>query len=80
MISLNRWLKAAGIQVLASVLALLMPLTAQADDSLLYTTRAATVLPGAGYSWGFAALQPEQPRLYIARRENGLSVFDVERQ
>ncbi|MCK9697731.1 YncE family protein [Pseudomonas syringae] len=80
MMSLIRWLKVTGLQIFASVFTLLAPLSVQADDSLLYTTRAATVLPGAGYSWGFAALQPAQPHLYVARRENGLSVFDVERQ
>jgi len=52
----------------------------QAKEPLLYTLDASTVLPGDGYSWGFAALEPKGPHLFVARRENGLSVFDVDQQ
>ncbi|WP_343586318.1 hypothetical protein [Herbaspirillum sp.] len=38
------------------------------------------VLPGSGHSWGFGALDPTRPYLFIARRENGLSVFDTVRR
>ncbi|WP_415764676.1 hypothetical protein [Pseudomonas sp. ZB1P45] len=51
---------------------------AQANEPLLYTVSATQALPGEGYSWGFGALEPVRPYLFIARRENGLSVFNVE--
>ena len=38
------------------------------------------VLPGSGHSWGFGALDPTRPFLFIARRENGLTVFDTARR
>ncbi|MDL5592195.1 hypothetical protein QS468_05735 [Bacillus subtilis] len=53
---------------------------AEADAPLLYTLNAAKALPGDGHSWGFAALQPQSAQLFVARRENGLSVFDVDQQ
>lgn len=61
------------------MLALLFTQVALADDSLLFRVSSSAALPGPGHSWGFAALEPGQAHLYIARRENGLSVFDVDR-
>ncbi|MFJ3486895.1 YncE family protein [Pseudomonas sp. NPDC090202] len=61
-------------------LALLIPGSVMADSGAAYQTVSRHVLKGSGHSWGFAALDPEQPHLYIARRENGLTVFDVNRQ
>lgn len=53
---------------------------AQAGSELLATIRHTAVLPGSGHSWGFAALDPARPYLWIARRDNGLTVFDTARQ
>ena len=53
---------------------------AHANEPLLYTASATKALPGDGHSWGFAALEPVRPYLFIARRENGLSVFDIDQQ
>lgn len=53
---------------------------AHADPALLARIASTTVLPGSGHSWGFAALDPSRPYLWIARRENGLTVFDVNRR
>lgn len=53
---------------------------AQAQDPLLYRTAAVRTLPGTGHSWGFGALDPTRALLFIARRENGLTVFDVVKQ
>lgn len=39
--------------------------------------RSATVLPGSGHSWGFAALARDGVELLLARRENGLTVYDT---
>ncbi|EJL84278.1 hypothetical protein PMI16_04019 [Herbaspirillum sp. CF444] len=39
-----------------------------------------SVLPGSGHSWGFAAKDPTRPFLFIARRENGLTVFNTDTQ
>lgn len=65
-------------------LALLVQLAAvpviQADEPLLYRLADAKVLPGSGHSWGFGALEAKRPYLFIARRENGLTVFDVQKQ
>lgn len=43
-------------------------------------TSSVSVLPGSGHSWGFAAKDPTRPYLFIARRENGLTVFNVDTQ
>lgn len=64
-------------------LALSLPLVcglAHGQDPLLYRTEAVRTLPGSGHSWGFGALDPNSPTLFVARRENGLSLFDVQRQ
>jgi hypothetical protein len=50
-----------------------------ATDTLAAITHT-TVLPGSGHSWGFAAKDPSRPYLFIARRENGLTVFNTETQ
>jgi len=68
-----------ALQTMALALALLGT-QAQADDGLLYRTSAVRTLPGSGHSWGFAALDPARPLLLIARRENGLTPFDVDKQ
>lgn len=49
-------------------------------DERLYHREQQVQLPGAGSSWGFIALDPSRPYLFLARRENGLSVFDVDKQ
>lgn len=51
-----------------------------ADGDVLARIAHTTVLPGSGHSWGFAALDPTRPYLWIARRDNGLTVFDVSRR
>lgn len=49
-------------------------------DERLYHREQHVQLPGTGSSWGFIALDPTRPYLFLARRENGLSVFDVDKQ
>lgn len=58
---------------------LLISGTALADDALYHREHRAT-LPGSGHNWGFVALDPTRPYLFLARRENGLSVFDTRQQ
>lgn len=53
---------------------------APAPDARVYHREQQVSLPGSGHSWGFVALDPTRPYLFLARRENGLSVFDVEQQ
>ncbi|MGE8066510.1 YncE family protein [Pseudomonas sp. NPDC089569] len=53
---------------------------APAPDARVYHREQQVTLPGSGDSWGFVALDPTRPYLFLARRENGLSVFDVSRQ
>lgn len=54
--------------------------TAAPADERLYHREQQVQLPGSGSSWGFIALDPTRPYLFLARRENGLSVFDVDKQ
>lgn len=49
-------------------------------DARGYHREQRVTLPGAGSSWGFMALDPSRPYLFLARRDNGLSVFDVNTQ
>jgi DNA-binding beta-propeller fold protein YncE len=66
-----------------SLLLLLLSATASAApeaDARVYHREHQVTLPGSGDSWGFAALDPTRPYLFLARRENGLSVFDVSQQ
>ncbi|NWC94517.1 MULTISPECIES: YncE family protein [unclassified Pseudomonas] len=59
--------------------ALLISGAAWADDATYHREHRVT-LPGSAHSWGFVALDPTRPYLFLARRENGLSVFDVKQQ
>lgn len=59
--------------------ALLLSTLALADTAAYHREHRVT-LPGSGHSWGFVGLDPTRPYLFLARRENGLSVFDVQRQ
>lgn len=66
-----------------SLLLLLLSATVNAvaaPDAQVYHREHRLTLPGSGDSWGFAALDPTRPYLFLARRENGLSVVDVEKQ
>lgn len=51
---------------------------ARAEDELLYTLDSATVLPGVGSDWDYMKMESGGPRLFIARRRDGLTVFDVD--
>ncbi|WP_160109102.1 YncE family protein [Pseudomonas izuensis] len=62
--------------LLASALANAAP----APDARVYHREQQVTLPGSGDSWGFVALDATRPFLFLARRENGLSVFDVSTQ
>lgn len=46
-------------------------------DPMLARIVNVSTLRGSGHSWGFAAKDPTRPYLFIARRENGLTVFDI---
>ena len=63
----------------AWLLALFITTTAAAGDAAAYREHRVT-LPGSGHSWGFVGLDPTRPYLFLARRENGLTVFDVKHQ
>lgn len=70
----------AAARMLAALTLGLAVTAVQADSGLLARIEHTAVLPGSGHSWGFAALDPARPYLWIARRDNGLSIFDVTRQ
>lgn len=61
----------------AWLLVLFITTTAAADDAVAHREHRVT-LPGSGHSWGFVGLDPTRPYLFLARRENGLTVFDVQ--
>lgn len=63
----------------ACLFALLLSTTALADTSAYHREHRVT-LPGSSHSWGFVGLDPTRPYLFVARRENGLTVFDVQHQ
>ncbi len=67
--------------IVAAALLAAMPL-AHADRAIdpILADRSATVLPGSGHSWGFAALAQDGRELLLARRENGLTVYDTARR
>ncbi len=66
----------AAALVLAPILA---PVLAWADTGMPAVSVRSDVLPGTGHSWGTGSLDPTRPYLFLARRENGLTVFDTER-
>ncbi len=69
----------AASGLMAAALAVLTaPAHAGADP--IVAQRSATVLPGSGHSWGFAALAQDGRQLLLSRRENGLTVWDTARR
>ena len=52
-------------------------LPAAAGDAL-YRLESATVLPSTDTDWDYIKLEPHGSRLFIARRKDGLTVFDVD--
>ena len=63
----------AGLAVVAG-LALASPARAAEPT---YRAEAATVLPSTNTGWDYITLERDGPRLFIARRADGLTVFDV---
>ena len=63
----------------AWLFSVLLSTSALADTGAYHREHRVT-LPGSGHSWGFVGLDPTRPYLFLARRENGLTVFDVQRQ
>lgn len=77
----REWVKtnfrnSCGLLLLAASLSSATP--AQAADELLYTLDSATQLPGVGSDWDYMKMERDGPRLFIARRRDGLTVFDVD--
>lgn len=67
-----------------SRLLMAMPLALLAAPVLggepLYTLESATVLSSTDTDWDYLKLEPHGSRLFIARRKDGLTVFDVDRR
>ena len=47
------------------------------ENDPLYTLVSAVTLPSSNSDWDYIKLEPEGSRLFIARRKDGLSVYDV---
>ncbi|WP_175219827.1 YncE family protein, partial [Achromobacter deleyi] len=69
----------AASGLMAATLAALAA-TAHADADPIVAERSATVLPGSDHSWGFAALAQDGRHVLLARRENGLTIWDAARR
>ena len=82
-ISLARWRESAGVRVgprersIRIVILALTLLAAPAAAQPAYTTGPATVLPSTDTGWDYITLDPATHRLFMARRKDGLTVFDV---
>ncbi|MYZ42313.1 hypothetical protein [Schauerella aestuarii] len=73
------WLTVAGALTACSAFGAEPAAPAPPVDPLV-RSRDAVVLSGSGHSWGFGALSPNAQTVFVARRENGLTVFDVVHQ
>ena len=62
---------------LAALLALTLLAGPAQAASPTYTATSATVLPSTDTGWDYIALQPGTGRLFMARRADGLTVFDT---
>lgn len=67
-------------RIICALLSAACTLPAHAQNVMPQASLRSDVLPGSGHSWGTGALDPTRPWLFVARRENGLSVFDTERR
>lgn len=65
--------------ILAALAATIAAVPAIAADPL-YTLESATVLPSTDTDWDYIKLEPHGNRLFIARRKDGLTVFDVDQK
>lgn len=67
------------LQMMAGSLALAFAMTASVAPPVeqLYRLDAATPLPSSDTDWDYIKLEPNGPRLFIARRKDGLTVYDV---
>jgi DNA-binding beta-propeller fold protein YncE len=68
------------MKLASTVLALALAATtapASAADPL-YVLESAKVLPSTDTDWDYIKLEPHKARLFIARRKDGLTVFDVD--
>ncbi len=70
-------MKARFIIVAAAMAAALVAGAVHSESRMPNVAIRSDQLPGSGHSWGIGALDPTRPYLFLARRENGLSVFDV---
>jgi len=52
--------------------------SAAGGGDALYRLESATLLPGTDTDWDYIKLEPHGSRLFIARRKDGLTVFDVD--
>lgn len=59
-------------------LPLALPAVPAMGGEPLYTLESATVLPSSDTDWDYLKLEPGRARLFIARRKDGLTVFDVD--
>jgi hypothetical protein len=65
--------------VLVATSLILVMAAARAETGMPAVTVRSDVLPGRGHSWGTGSLDPTRPYLFLARRENGLTIFDTRR-
>ena len=63
----------------AAMIAATLAVPASAADPL-YVLKSATVLPSTNTDWDYMKIERDGPRLFIARRKDGLTVYDVDQK
>ncbi|MDB5694798.1 MAG: hypothetical protein JWN21_341 [Sphingomonas bacterium] len=69
-----------NLKLLAALIGAAAVLLPAAAAEPLYVLESATVLPSSDTDWDYIKLEPHGSRLFIARRKDGLSVFDVDQK
>lgn len=70
-------LKTVSALCLAAIAACTTTPVTSGNAETLYTLSNATVLPSSNSDWDYIKFDPETNRLFIARRKDGLTVFDT---
>lgn len=64
-------------RLLAGLLLAASTVANAADTGMLARIDSTAVLSGSGDGWGFPALDPGRPYLWLPRRDNGLTIYDT---
>src|SRR5262249_5676059 len=71
------WADRARSRLLAAVVATFAVFTSPAEAQRFYRLESAVTLKGAAPNWDYVTFEAARSYLYIARREDGVTVYDV---